>query len=75
MRYSESGLMPAGGLPVGMDLMMLIDGQIVPVSQRLDHLDGGVITRIAQRRLAPLVMPMPRYMTAPPGWAGGVDGG
>ena len=72
-RYSESGLLPADGLPAGIEPTMRVAGRIVPVSQRLDELDGDVLRRIAERRLNPMSFPEPRYLEPPRSWAGRVE--
>jgi len=72
-RYSESGLLPGGGLPPGIEPTMRVGGRIVPVSRRLDELDPDVVRRIAERRLSPLSFPKPRYLEPPRSWAGRVE--
>jgi hypothetical protein len=74
VRYSEAGLLPAGGMPRGTEPTMLLGGKVIPVSRRLELLDGGLVSRIAERRLAPLVLPMPMYLGPRRVWAGRVDG-
>jgi len=72
-RYSESGLLPAAGLPNGVELTMRVAGRIVPVSDRLGELSPDVVRRIAERRLGPMRFPEPRYLDAPRAWAGRVE--
>jgi len=72
-RYSESALLPAEGLPSGVESTMRVNGRIVPVSERLDHLEPGVIRRIAERRLNPVRFPAPRYLSAPRAGAGRLE--
>jgi hypothetical protein len=65
VRYSEAGLLPAEGMGSGMEPTMLLDGMVIPVSQRFEYLDAGLRARIAERRLSPLVLPTPRYLVPP----------
>jgi hypothetical protein len=74
VRYSEAGLIPAGGMPTGTELTMLLAGEVIPVSRRFELLDAGLIARIAVRRLVPLVMPMPRYLEPQTAWGRRLDG-
>lgn len=74
VRYSESGLLPADGMPSGMELTMLIAGRVVGVSERFEYLDAGLTARIVDWRLLPFVMPMPEYLMPHFDWPGRVGG-